>query len=138
MKNCEPFKTVLSGDQAAIAKLSDKALFEIVLTTQSGMTVEAFAADVKAWLERTKDPCWSRPYTELVYQPMIEALQYLRANGDQTFFATGAGSFRAKVGGTTSTSVNVLLQKARCSGFSAMKPFSLGPAVRACTCSPSP
>jgi len=81
LKDREPFKTVLSGDNAAIAKLSDKGLFEIVLTTQSGMSVEAFAADVKTWLATARDPRWKRPYTELIYQPMLEVLRYFRANG---------------------------------------------------------
>jgi hypothetical protein len=94
LKEREPFKTVLSGDSAAIAKLSDEDLFEIVLTTQSGMTVEAFAADVRTWLASARDPRWKRPYTDLIYQPMLEVLRYFRAHGYQTFIATGgSGSF---------------------------------------------
>ena len=66
--------------------------FEIVLATQSGMTVEEFSADVKKWLATAKHPRWNRPYTELVYQPMLEVLHYLRANGYKTFIATGGSA----------------------------------------------
>jgi len=94
LKDREPFNTVLSGDREAMVKLSMRDLFEIVLTTQSGMTVEQFRADVKQWLATAKHPRWKRPYTELVYQPMLEVLSYLRANGYKTFIATGgSGSF---------------------------------------------
>jgi haloacid dehalogenase-like hydrolase len=89
LKNREPFKTVLSGDREAIAKLSIKAIFEIVLATQSGMTVEAYREDVGKWLATAKHPRWNRLYTELVYQPMLEVLSYLRANGYKTYIATG-------------------------------------------------
>jgi hypothetical protein len=89
LKDREPFKTVLTGDRDAIAKLSMKDIFEIVLVTQSGMTVEDFRADVRNWLATAKHPRWNRPYTELVYQPMLELLRYMRANGYKTFIATG-------------------------------------------------
>ena len=92
LKDREPFKTVLSGDHEAIAKLSMRDLFEIVLTTQSGMTVEEFRADVKKWLATAKHPRWKRLYTELVYQPMLEVLSYLRANGYKTYIATGGSA----------------------------------------------
>jgi phosphoglycolate phosphatase-like HAD superfamily hydrolase len=94
LKQKEPFKTVLSGDREAIAKLSMREIFEIVLLTQSGMTVEDYRADVKEWLATAKHPRWDRPYTELVYQPMLELLVLLRANGFANFIATGgSGSF---------------------------------------------
>jgi hypothetical protein len=89
LKNREPFRTVLSGDRAAIAKLSLGQMFEIVLATQSGMTVEEFREDVGRWLATAKHPRWNRLYTELVYQPMLEVLAYLRANGYETYIATG-------------------------------------------------
>src|SRR5271163_1063006 len=72
LKDREPFKTVLSGDRAAIAQLPPRDLFEILLATQSGMTVEEFAADVKRWLAVAKDSRWNRPYTDLTYLPMQE------------------------------------------------------------------
>jgi phosphoserine phosphatase len=89
LKDREPFKTVLSGDREAMAKLSMDAVFEIALAVQSGMTVEAFRDDVGKWLASARHPRWNRPYTELVYQPMLELLGYLRANGYRTFIATG-------------------------------------------------
>jgi haloacid dehalogenase-like hydrolase len=92
LKNREPFKTVLSGDREAIARLSIKAMFEIVLATQSGMTVEALRDDVERWLATAKHPRWNRLYTELVYQPMLEVLGYFRANGYRTFIATGGSA----------------------------------------------
>jgi haloacid dehalogenase-like hydrolase len=92
LKDREPFKTVLSGDREAVAKLSIKDMFEIVLATQSGMTVEEFRDDVRRWLATAKHPRWNRLYTELVYQPMLEVLHYLRANGYKTFIATGGSS----------------------------------------------
>jgi hypothetical protein len=69
LKDREPFKTALSGDREAIAKLSMRDLFEIVVATQSGMTVEAFRSDAREWLATAKHPRWDRPYPELVYQP---------------------------------------------------------------------
>jgi hypothetical protein len=92
LANVEPFKTVLSGDREAMAKLTDRDLFEIALEVQSGMTVEQFSADVKKWLATAKHPRWKRPYTDLVYQPMLEVLRYLRANGYRTFIATGGSA----------------------------------------------
>jgi phosphoglycolate phosphatase-like HAD superfamily hydrolase len=87
----EPFKTVLSGDRAAISKLTMKDLEKILAATHTGMTVEAFQASVKAWTTTAKDPRWKRPYTELVYQPMLEVMKYLRDNGYKTYIVTGGG-----------------------------------------------
>ncbi len=92
LKSREPFKAVLYGDREAVAKLSMGQIFEIVLATQSGMTVEEYRADVRQWLATAKHPRWSRPYTELVYQPMIEVLSFLRANGFANFIATGGSA----------------------------------------------
>jgi len=91
LKNVEPFKTVLSGDRKAIAKLTEQELEEIAITTLTGMSVEQFQAEAKEWLAAAKDPRWKKPYTELTYQPMQEVLQYLRANGYKTFIVTGGG-----------------------------------------------
>ena len=87
----EPFKTILSGDRAAAAKLSLKDLEIIAAATLSGMSVDQFAAEVRDWLARARHPRWNRPYTELVYQPMLEAMQHLRANGYKTYIVTGGG-----------------------------------------------
>ena len=82
---------MLSGDREAIAKLPMKDLEEILAATLTGMTVEEFSAEVKKWLATAKHPRWNRPYTELTYQPMLEVLQYLRANGYKTYIVTGGG-----------------------------------------------
>jgi phosphoglycolate phosphatase-like HAD superfamily hydrolase len=87
----EPFKTVLSGDREAIAKLPLRDLKEIAAATLSGMTVDEFNGEVKKWLVAARDPRWKRPYTELTYQPMQELLGYLRANGYRTYIVTGGG-----------------------------------------------
>jgi phosphoglycolate phosphatase-like HAD superfamily hydrolase len=87
----EPFKTVLSGNREAMAKLSTKDLTTILAATLTGMPVEVFQAEVKAWLAKARDPRWKRPYTELTYEPMQEVLKYLRANGYKTYIVTGGG-----------------------------------------------
>src|SRR5215470_961143 len=69
LKNVEPFKTVLSGDREAMAKLSLRDLEKILAATLTGMSVEDFDAEAKSWLDTARDPRWKRPYTELVYQP---------------------------------------------------------------------
>jgi phosphoglycolate phosphatase-like HAD superfamily hydrolase len=91
LMNVEPFKTVMSGDQGAIAKLPMSDLEKILAETLTGMTTEQFTAEVKKWLATAKHPRWKRPYTELTYQPMLEVLKYLRANGYKTYIATGGG-----------------------------------------------
>jgi hypothetical protein len=90
-KEQEPFKTVLSGDRAAIAKLSLRDLEAIVFATHAGMSVEAFTEVATAWAAKAKDHRWQRPYTELVYQPMQEVLSLLRAHGYRTYIVTGGG-----------------------------------------------
>jgi len=87
----EPFKTVLSGNREAMAKLSMKDLEKILAATLTGMSVDDFNAEVKKWLAEAKDPRWKRPYTDLTYQPMQEVLTYLRANGYKTYIVTGGG-----------------------------------------------
>jgi len=94
LANEEPFKAVmsfLSGDQAAIEKLSLHDLEKIAAATLTGMTVDEFQAEAEKWITNAKDRRWKRPYTELVYQPMLEVLSYLRANDFKTFIVTGGG-----------------------------------------------
>ena len=91
LKNVEPFKTVLSGDREAIARLPVRDLYKILAATLTGMTVDEFKAEAKTWLETARHPRWNRPYTELVYQPMIEVLRYLRDNAYKTYIVTGGG-----------------------------------------------
>ena len=87
----EPFKTVLSGNREAMAKFTMKDLEKILAATLTGMTVGEFNAEVKKWVAEAKDSRWKRPYTELTYQPMLEVLSYLRANGYKTYIVTGGG-----------------------------------------------
>jgi phosphoglycolate phosphatase-like HAD superfamily hydrolase len=91
LKEVEPFKTVMSGDREAIAKLTMPELEKIAVVTLTGMTAEQFQAEVKQWLAKAKDPRWKRPYTQLTYQPMQEVLRYLRANGFKAYIVTGGG-----------------------------------------------
>jgi len=91
LKNVEPFKTVLSGNREAIAKLPTKDLEVILMATLSGMSVEEFKVEAQKWLAAARHRRWDRPYTELTYQPMQEVLQYLRANGYKTYIVTGGG-----------------------------------------------
>lgn len=91
LKNVEPFKTVLTGNREAIAKLPVAQLEKILMLTLSGMTVDEFRAEVAKWIATAKHPRWDRHYTELTYQPMLEVMQYLRANGFRTYIVTGGG-----------------------------------------------
>jgi phosphoglycolate phosphatase-like HAD superfamily hydrolase len=91
LKDVEPFKTVLSGNREAMAKLSMHDLEEILAATLTGMSVEQFNAEAKKWLETARHPRWNRPYTELVYQPMLEVLRTMRDNGFKTYIVTGGG-----------------------------------------------
>jgi phosphoglycolate phosphatase-like HAD superfamily hydrolase len=99
LKDAEPFKTVLSGDHAAMAKLTTADLAKIMGATFSGMSTEVFAQQVASWLETAKDARWKRPYTDLTYQPMQEVLRYFRANGWQTHIVTGGGQDFVRVYG---------------------------------------
>jgi phosphoserine phosphatase len=91
LQDVEPFKTVLSGNREAMAKLSMQDLEKILAATLTGMSVDEFNAEARQWLATAKDPRWKRPYTELIYQPMQEVLTYLRANGYKTYIVTGGG-----------------------------------------------
>ncbi len=90
-KTTQPFQAVLTGDKAAMAKFTDKDLEAIMMATHTGMTVDQFHDIVKDWIAKAKDKRWNRPYTDLVYEPMLEAMQYLRANGYRTYIVTGGG-----------------------------------------------
>jgi phosphoglycolate phosphatase-like HAD superfamily hydrolase len=90
-KTTEPFRSVLARDEAAIAKFSEADWEKIVAATHSGMTVEAFNDIAANWLATATDKRYKRHYTELVYQPMLELLSYLRQNGYKTYIVTGGG-----------------------------------------------
>jgi len=91
LANVEPFKTAMSGNREAIAKLPFTDLEKILAATLTGMSVDTFNAEVRKWLDTAKDPRWKRPYTELTYLPMQEVLKYLRDNGYKTYIVTGGG-----------------------------------------------
>jgi phosphoglycolate phosphatase-like HAD superfamily hydrolase len=91
LKDVEPFKTVLSGNREAMARLSMRDLEEILAATLTGMSVEEFNTEARKWLETARHPRWNRPYTELVYQPMLEVLRHLRDSGFKTYIVTGGG-----------------------------------------------
>jgi hypothetical protein len=87
----QPFEAVLAGDMKALAAFGEKGLVELIAATHAGMTVDEFAGIVTAWLATARHPRFGRPYTELVYQPMLELLAYLRASGFKTFIVSGGG-----------------------------------------------
>jgi len=91
LKDKEPFKTVMSGDRAAIAKLPMKDLEEILAATLTGMSTDEFQAEVKKWLATARHPKFDRPYTALTFQPMLEVLKYFRSHGYKTYIVTGGG-----------------------------------------------
>jgi phosphoglycolate phosphatase-like HAD superfamily hydrolase len=91
LANVEPFKTVMSGDREAIARLSTQDLEKILAATLTGMPVDDFRAEAAKWLDTARDPRWKRPYTELTYLPMQEVLRYFRASGYKTYIVTGGG-----------------------------------------------
>lgn len=90
-KDVQPFKAILERDLKALAAAGESGLLSVVATTHAGMTTEQFAQIVDDWLERARHPRFERPYTELVYQPMLELLGYLQANGFKTFIVSGGG-----------------------------------------------
>jgi len=90
-KEKEPFKSVLARDHAAMGKFTEGDWLQIVAVTHAGMNTEVFQQLVKDWLAKAKAPRFDRPYTDLVYQPMLEVLQYLRANDFKTYIVTGGG-----------------------------------------------
>ncbi len=90
-KTKQPFKAVLDGDMEALAAGGEHGLLELVMATHAGMTTVEFEAIVRDWLATARHPTTDRPYTEMVYQPMLELLDYLRANGFKTFIVSGGG-----------------------------------------------
>ena len=90
LANSEPFRTVASGKREAIAHLSMEDLEKIFNAALSGMNVDEFAEQVKKWISDSRHIRWNRPYTQLVYQPMIEVIQYLKSNGYRTYIVTGS------------------------------------------------
>ncbi len=90
-KTQQPFQAVLEGDMKSLAASGEKGLLELVMATHAGMTTNEFATIVKQWLKNARHPTLNKPYTELVYKPMLELLDYLRANEFKTFIVSGGG-----------------------------------------------
>lgn len=90
-KTTQPFKAVFEGDMKALAASGEKGLLQLIMATHAGNTPEEFQATVKGWLATARHPRFKRPYTELVYQPMLELLAYLRASGFKTYIVSGGG-----------------------------------------------
>ncbi len=91
-KDTQPFKAVLEDDMAALAAAGERGVVEIVAATHAGLTPEQFRQTVKDWLATARHPRFGRRYDELVYQPMLEVLAYMRANGFKTFIVSGGGA----------------------------------------------
>ena len=90
-KTQQPFKAVLDDDMKELAKHGEHGLLELVMASHAGMTTAEFEQIVKDWLATAKHPRFERPFTDLVYQPMLELLQYLRDNEFKTFIVSGGG-----------------------------------------------
>jgi len=87
----EPFRSALAGDVAGVEKAGEKGLAEILAATHAGTSTSEFEGIVSDWIATARHPRFERPYTELVYQPMLELLDYLRDNGFETFIVSGGG-----------------------------------------------
>jgi|SRR6185312_14429497 len=90
-KTTAPFRAVLAGDRAAIEAFGEHDWAEIIAATHAGVSIDAFRALVEDWLAGARHPRWGRPYTDLAYQPMVELMRLLRANGFRTYIVTGGG-----------------------------------------------
>jgi len=90
-KTTEPFASILASDIKSALGGGDKAIAEMVMVTHAGITTDEFAKIVADWLATAKHPRFDRPYTEMVYQPMLELLAYLRASGFKTYIVSGGG-----------------------------------------------
>lgn len=90
-KTKQPFKALLEGDLKTALAGGEKALMEIVMTTHAGMTTEEFEKIVKDWMATAKHPKTGKHYNQMIYQPMVELLDFLRVNGYKTFIVSGGG-----------------------------------------------
>jgi phosphoglycolate phosphatase-like HAD superfamily hydrolase len=90
-KDKEPFASLLKGDLKTALAGGEPAIFQIVMATHSGLTTDEFEKVVRDWIATAKHPKTKRPYTEMVYQPMLELLNFLRANSFKTFIVSGGG-----------------------------------------------
>ena len=90
-KTQQPFKAALEGDMKALAASGEKGLLQLLMVSHAGMTSDEFTRIAKDWLASARHPTLKRKYTDLVYQPMLEVLDYLRANGVRTYIVSGGG-----------------------------------------------
>ncbi len=90
-KTRQPFKAVLDKDREALGAVGEKGMAELVMVSHTGMSTAEFEEIVVQWLEKARHPRFKRRYTDLAYQPMLELLQYLRANGFKTYIVSGGG-----------------------------------------------
>jgi phosphoglycolate phosphatase-like HAD superfamily hydrolase len=90
-KEKQPFKAILENDMKALSAAGEKGIGEILMTTHAGMTTGEFEGIVREWFATARHPRFNRPYTDLVYQPMLELLGYLRENGFKTYIVSGGG-----------------------------------------------
>jgi phosphoglycolate phosphatase-like HAD superfamily hydrolase len=90
-KTERPFATLLSSDRTAIDEFSIQDFTRVIAETHAGITIDEFQSIVRRWLDTARHPRFKQPYTKLVYQPMLELMQYLRANGFATYIVTGGG-----------------------------------------------
>jgi phosphoglycolate phosphatase-like HAD superfamily hydrolase len=90
-KTKEPFKSALAGDMKGLLASGEKSLIEIMARTHAGMTTAEFDRIARDWFQTARHPRFNRPYNQMVYQPMLELLAYLRANGFKTFIVSGGG-----------------------------------------------
>jgi len=88
-KRKQPYEAVLKHDMKALGASGEKGLMQLVIATHTGMTTDDFDKTVSAWIATAKHPRFQRPYTECIYQPMLEVMKYLRANGFKTFIVSG-------------------------------------------------
>lgn len=90
-KTEQPFKAVLEGDQKALLASGEPGMMKIMAVSHTGMTTDEFTKIVNDWMTTARHPRFKRPYTECVYQPMLELLAYLRTNGFKTYIVSGGG-----------------------------------------------
>lgn len=90
-KGKQPFQAAIEGDFKTLAEGGEKALVELLMATHAGMTTEEFERIVRDWLKTARHPRFDRPYTEVVYQPMLEVLAFLRKSGFKTYIVSGGG-----------------------------------------------
>jgi phosphoglycolate phosphatase-like HAD superfamily hydrolase len=90
-RTLEPFASLLQGDLAGVMATGEKGVVQVLAATHTGMTTEEFSRAVQEWIATARHPQTKRLYTEMVYQPMLELLAYLRGNGFKTYLVSGGG-----------------------------------------------